>query len=81
IDKYVIPHNLLYKKTTVGGLSGIDYYAKKDEYFMISDDRSDKNPARFYTAKIVIDGGSKIDTVLFTGVHFLSQENGNYYPN
>ncbi|MBN8836873.1 MAG: esterase-like activity of phytase family protein [Sphingobacteriia bacterium] len=80
IDKYVIPHNLIYKKTTVGGLSGIDYNPKKEEYFLISDDRSDINPARFYTAKILFNG-SRIDTVMFTGMHFLLQQNGAYYPN
>src|SRR4051812_14213877 len=52
IGEYDIPYNLKYNNTIVGGLSGIDYDAKNNRYFMISDDRSDKNPARFYTATI-----------------------------
>src|SRR5471030_2349865 len=52
LGEYNIPYNLKYNKTIVGGLSGIDYDAKSNKYFMISDDRSDNNPARFYTARI-----------------------------
>ncbi|HEY5465354.1 MAG TPA: esterase-like activity of phytase family protein [Hanamia sp.] len=43
-----------FDKTTIGGLSGIDFDPQKKLYYMISDDRSDKNPARFYTARILI---------------------------
>ncbi len=38
--------------TTVGGLSGIDYDAVGDRYILISDDRSNVDAARFYTARI-----------------------------
>src|ERR1700755_2432431 len=54
LGEYEMPYNLQYKKTTVGGLSGIDYDVKNDQYYFICDDRSDLNPARFYTAKIFI---------------------------
>jgi hypothetical protein len=69
-----------FEKTTIGGLSGIDYDPKKKSYYMISDDRSDKNPVRFYTGKIVTKD-NKIDSVIFTGVTFLKDPSGNYYPN
>jgi hypothetical protein len=71
---------LKYNNTTVGGLSGIDYDAKSKRYFMISDDRSDKNPARFYTATISFTEKG-IDTVQFTAVNSLLQRNGTTYPN
>ena len=38
--------------TVIGGLSGISYDPVSQLYFVISDDRSAKNPARFYTARI-----------------------------
>ena len=38
--------------TTIGGLSGIDYDAGRDEYILISDDRSAVDDARYYTARI-----------------------------
>jgi hypothetical protein len=80
INEYVIPFNLKFKGTTVGGLSGIDYDKKKDIYYFISDDRSAINPARFYTAKINITEKG-IDTVLFQDVKFLLQPNGELYPS
>ena len=44
-----------FQDTEMGGLSGIDYDASNDVYYAISDDRSKKNSARFYTLKIDID--------------------------
>ena len=80
IGQYEIPFNKTFRNTTVGGLSGIDYDARMDRYFLICDDRSDKNPARYYTARISISA-SGIDTVEFTGVNFLLQPDGSMYPN
>ena len=45
------PHRLNIQGTTAGGLSGIDYDAERSEYLLLSDDRSDLNPARFYVAQ------------------------------
>lgn len=75
-----IPHNLSFKNTIVGGLSGIDYDAKNKLYYLISDDRSYNNPARFYTASINITVKS-IDTIELKDVQFLLQQNGEVYPN
>jgi hypothetical protein len=63
IDAYVVPHNLIFKNTTVGGLSGIDYDSKSGLYYMICDDRSSINDARYYTAKIFLNE-KKIDSVV-----------------
>ena len=38
--------------TTVGGLSGIDYDAAQGRYLLLSDDRSNVDDARFYTARV-----------------------------
>ncbi|MEO8824077.1 MAG: esterase-like activity of phytase family protein, partial [Ginsengibacter sp.] len=80
LSEYVIPFNYQFNKTTVGGLSGIDFNPEKNEYYFISDDRSNKNPARFYTAQIVITN-DKIDTVIFLKSTFLKDKFGNTYPN
>jgi hypothetical protein len=79
LGAYHIPYNLMYSNSTVGGLSGIDYDVKKDLYYLVSDDRGEKDPARFYTAKIFITANG-IDSVLFTSVHYLQQPNGAFYP-
>jgi hypothetical protein len=80
LDEYDVEHNKQFKETTIGGLSGIDYDAKNDLYYIISDDRSAINPARFYTAKIHINT-NKIDSVEFVDAKFLLQKNGKTYPN
>lgn len=80
LDEFVIPHNLLYDGTLVGGLSGIDYDSIRDRYFLISDDRSFTGPARFYTAKISLKA-FKIDTVFFTSVSQMTQPDGTVFPS
>ena len=80
LSEYIIPYNTQFKQTTVGGLSGIDYFPEKKEYYLISDDRSDKNPVRFYSARVMINK-DKIDTVIFLKTTFLKNKVGNFYPN
>ncbi len=80
LGNYEISFNKQFKGTTIGGLSGIDYDPKNDRYFLISDDRSAINHARFYTAKIYLNQKG-IDSVQFTGVYTLKQSNGLRFPN
>ena len=80
LGEYEVPHNYKFKNTTVGGLSGLDYDVERGQYYAISDDRSDKNRARFYTMKIPISQKG-IDTVIFTDVTTLLQADGTPYPN
>ncbi|MEO8861049.1 MAG: esterase-like activity of phytase family protein [Ginsengibacter sp.] len=80
LSEYDVPFNKDFQNTTIGGLSGIDYVPAKNAYYMISDDRSEYNPARFYEAKININQ-NKIDSVVFSGVTFLKNSEGTTYPN
>ncbi len=80
LDEYDLPYNLQYKNTTVGGLSSIDYDAQNDVYYLISDDRSELNPSRFYTAKINLNL-NEINSVKMVAVTTLLQENGQPYPD
>ena len=80
LGEYDIPYNMNYKGTTVGGLSGIDYDAKHNVYYFISDDRSDNNPARFYKAQIFINPKG-IDSVHFIDVENMLQPGNTVYPN
>jgi len=79
LDEYVMPLNPVFQNTVVGGLSGIDYDVKQNQYYIISDDPSQFSPARIYIAKIDLKD-NKIDTIRITGVTFLLQENGKQYP-
>lgn len=78
LNSYEIPFNLKFDNTVVGGLSGIDYDVKKDLYYLVSDDRSERNPARFYTARLFISANG-IDSVTFLAVHNLLQPDGKIY--
>lgn len=53
-----VPSGAVLDGTVIGGLSGISYDQAADLYYVISDDRSAKGPARFYTARItLLDNG------------------------
>lgn len=80
LDVNIIPHNFTYENTLVGGLSGIDYNSKTNQYYIISDERSATSPARFYTADIDIQN-NKIASVNFTSVHTLKQAGGHTFPS
>ncbi len=80
LGRYQLPHNLSFGGTTVGGLSGIDYDPRKQIYYLICDDRSAINPARFYTAAIdIADTG--IRAVAFRSVHFLRDGRDSLFPS
>ncbi len=79
LSEYIMPLNGTFQNTLVGGLSGIDYDAKKNQYYLISDDPSQFSPARIYTAKIDLKE-NKIDTIKITDVTFILQEDGSQYP-
>ncbi|MBD2104170.1 esterase-like activity of phytase family protein [Leptolyngbya sp. FACHB-261] len=66
--------------TQVGGLSGIAYDPSRNCYYSISDDRSQINPARFYTLSIDLSqGGLSSDKVAFTDVTLLRDRNGQLF--
>jgi 3-phytase len=79
LGEATVPHKLPYQGTTVGGLSGIDRDPCTGEYALISDDRSYQQPARFYTARIDVDG-TGVHGVRFTATHPLRQLDGSTYP-
>ncbi|PZS09761.1 MAG: 3-phytase [Acidimicrobiales bacterium] len=79
LGEHVLPHNLAFSGTIVGGLSGIDYDPTTGQYAIISDDRSRMNPARYYTAQIGVNT-SGVHGVKFSGVHFFRRPDGSTYP-
>lgn len=68
---------LTFTETEVGGLSGIVYDAANDRYLAISDDRSQRQPARFYTIAIDLSDGTLDEgDVTFEAVTTLLDEAG-----
>jgi hypothetical protein len=70
-----VPHGYLFDGTTVGGLSAISYDPGRQVYYIISDDRSAKNPARFYTVRITFPD-NKLDSVEWVATTPLLGRNG-----
>ncbi len=81
IGRAIFPTGSPFGGTEIGGISGITYDADKQVYYAISDDRSSKAPARFYTLKINLDPGKlEKEQVAFTAVKTLLDENGKSFP-
>jgi hypothetical protein len=57
LGEATIPTGLSFQGKELGGLSGITYDSTKDVYYGVSDDRSERAPARFYTLKINLEQG------------------------
>jgi hypothetical protein len=74
-----IPFNATFDGTVIGGLSALSYDAGRQLYYVISDDRSQKNPARFYTVRLSLSDRG-IDNVTVTGTHPLLDPSGRPFP-
>jgi hypothetical protein len=48
LGQQIVPTSASFRGVPVGGLSSIDYVSATGRYLAISDDRSDRGPARFY---------------------------------
>ena len=82
IGSATLPTGLTFQKTELGGLSGITYDAKNNLYYAISDDRSRKAPARFYTLKIDLSQGKLTEKgVQPVGVTTLLDAKGKSFAN
>ncbi|MEL6495444.1 MAG: esterase-like activity of phytase family protein, partial [Cyanobacteria bacterium J06623_7] len=53
LDQVEIPKTK-FQDTLIGGLSAIAYHRELDVFYVLSDDRSKRDPARFYTFKLEI---------------------------
>lgn len=80
IGEQRLPWRVQFQGTMVGGLSGIDYDAARGDWVMISDDRSEHNPARYYRARLAYDDKS-FKSVELTSVVTLLQPDGKAYPS
>jgi alkaline phosphatase len=67
------------KPVPLGGLSGVTYDATKNNYYAISDDRSQFAPARFYSFDIDPQKLATTD-IKFTGVTTLKNSQGHTFP-
>jgi len=78
LGETTLPHRMQYQGTTVGGLSAIDHDPAGGQWVALCDDRSELQPARFYTLQLRL-GPGQID-VQVTGVATLRQADGQPFP-
>ncbi|GAB3444625.1 esterase-like activity of phytase family protein [Actinophytocola sediminis] len=79
LGDHVVAQYQDFEGTTLGGFSGIDRDLRTGEWVLISDDRSDRQAARFYTAEIDLDAEGVHD-VRFTATHPFLRPDGEVYP-
>ncbi|WKV11100.1 esterase-like activity of phytase family protein [Marivirga harenae] len=77
IDKIAISNSDFADSTRFGGLSSIDFLGK-DNFVLISDDRSEFSPARIYEMKIDFDS-SGIKEYALTKTIFLSKKDKSHF--
>jgi 3-phytase len=81
LGEEILPTGLQFEGTEVGGLSSIAYDADRDRYYVISDDQSVIDPARFYTFDLdVADGTLDPGDVVVTDVTTLLDGAGLPFP-
>ncbi|MEM8780501.1 MAG: esterase-like activity of phytase family protein [Cyanobacteria bacterium P01_G01_bin.49] len=82
LGEYQLPKQT-FQETPLGGLSAITYDRQHDRFYVLSDDRSQGAPARFYTLKIDIsatdDKAAQIQEVTVEKVTFLKNQQGQTY--
>ena len=74
-----LPKTLAIDGAPVGGISGVDYDRRTGEWLMISDDRSDKAPARFLVGHLDYDAHGVRGLKLTRQVP-LRREEGSTFP-
>jgi hypothetical protein len=74
-----LPYAQLFKGTTVGGISGLDYDPSADLWYALSDDGSSISPARFYTLRLPITS-ARLGPPELLDVITLLRPNGTAFP-
>jgi hypothetical protein len=80
IGQVLVPFNFPFRNSTVGGLSSIGFRPDNNTYYIISDDQSALQAARFYVATLNFDASSFRD-VTFEQVITLKRPDGSTFPN
>ena len=80
IGRATVPNEAMVDGTLVGGLSGLAYDPKTGLWYVLSDDRSDKAPARFYAAELTYGGEAFTEARMVRAVT-LKTAGGQPYPN
>lgn len=75
LASFEVPQGLAVDGAPFGGISGVDYDRRSGAWLMISDDRSDKAPARFFAGRLDAQG------LTVTRQVPLRREDGSTFPS
>ncbi|MCF6113414.1 esterase-like activity of phytase family protein [Mesorhizobium muleiense] len=78
LGQVVLPTGLKIAGVEFGGISGLDYDAGSDLFYAISDDRSERAPARIYKLKLAI-GEKGVASVDIVSSHQLTGADGKAF--
>jgi hypothetical protein len=85
LDDYRLEPDAVVDGTPIRGLSALTYDRQTDRFYVLSDDRSERSPARFYTMTMQLDTTNpdqvSIASLDFESVTTLKQENGEPYAS
>jgi hypothetical protein len=79
VDEVTVPTAFSINGVRFGGLSDISYDAAAGNYLVVSDDRAEYGPSRFYRIALDMAKG-KIATVNVVGTHELMAPGGAHFP-
>jgi hypothetical protein len=80
LGQAIVPTGTSFQGTTVGGLSSITFDPRRNDFYAVSDDPSQFQPARFYTVGLDVRDGRLADgDVRFEDVTTLLAPNGQPY--
>lgn len=79
VGTYQLAPDLRVDGTLVGGISGMDYDAERDEWWLASDDRGQHAPARLYRARMTFKAAG-IELMALSAAVILRQPDGARYP-
>jgi hypothetical protein len=79
LGDYKLPKDTKFEGVPVGGLSGLTFDRQQNLFYAVSDDRSIKGPARFYTLKVVTGADSTLQKVEIVGATVLKDLKGQPY--
>jgi hypothetical protein len=73
LGQYSFESKRMFQETTVGGLSGLAFDAKRGVYYAVCDDRGESQAPRYYTLQIDLDP-SGVKEVRIVGVTFFDSD-------
>lgn len=80
LGQHQIAHGTTLDGTVVGGLSGISYDTVTGLYYLVTDDRSAINPARFYTARVELSDNDIHDVIVVSTHPWLDRDGKPFKP-